>query len=441
MNAAFGRLAWLLAALLPLIATGCDTWWGGSDEPKLKGERIAVLTRVSVLEPDSRIADLDVRIPRPDVNASWPQDGGLPNHAMHHLAASGPLKQLWRTSIGDGSDSEAQLLAQPVIADGRVITIDIDARIRVTDADTGREIWSRELSKDDDNEGILGGGLAYYEGRIYATTGFAQVIALDAKSGREIWRKTLTGPLRAAPTVRAGRVFAVTVTNETYALDADDGRQIWTHAGLVEVAGLVGGGAPAVDAGVVVVPYSSGEVVALRVENGRVVWTETLTALRRSDAVTAIAHIRGRPVIDRGIVYIVGHSDRTVAVDLRTGTRLWEVRVGGRFHLRRHRRCRAGLPDPARRPHPVGDAASALRGRRGSGGPDPVGRAGSCRRPSPGREQHGRSVVGFALYRKGPRPYRGAGSGADLPLGGEGDAVPADRRRRPHRVALRRGPA
>ena len=165
--------------------------------------------------------------------------------------------------------------------------------------------------------------------KIYATTGFADVVALDAKTGREIWRKRLTGPVRAAPTVWAGRVFAVTVANELFALSASDGRELWTHSGLREVAGLVGGSAPAVEGGVVVVPYSSGEIFALRVENGREVWTESLTAIRRADAVTAIAHIRGQPVIDRGIVYIVGHSNRTVAVDLRTGTRLWEVPIGG----------------------------------------------------------------------------------------------------------------
>ena len=80
----------------------------------------------------------------------------------------------------------------------------------------------------------------------------------------------------------------------------------------------------------VVVPYSSGEVVALRVENGRQVWTEALAALRSSDGVTAISHIRGRPVIDRGIVYVVSNANRTAAIDLRTGTRLWEVAIGGR---------------------------------------------------------------------------------------------------------------
>lgn len=311
-----------------LLLAGCEGWLGASENKPLEGERIDVLRGGGVVTVDERIKDLKVLLPRPDVNAEWPQAGGYPNHAMHHLAASGPLAQQWRTDIGDGSSDEAQLLAQPVIADGKIYTVDIEAEVSAFDQKTGNRLWRVELSKDD-NEGILAGGLAVDDGRLFATTGFADVIALDAKTGKEIWRKRLSGPMRAAPTVWAGRVFAVTVANEMYALSASDGRELWTHSGLREVAGLLGGAPPAVDGGVVVVPYSSGEVVALRVENGRQVWTESLTAIRRSDAVTAIAHIRGQPVIDRGIVYIVGNSNRTVAVDLRTGTRLWEVAVGG----------------------------------------------------------------------------------------------------------------
>jgi outer membrane protein assembly factor BamB len=321
------RIATVVAAML--VLAGCESWLGGKVNKPLEGERIEVLRGGGAISVDERIKGLKVVLPRPEVNAEWPQAGGYPNHAMHHLAASGPLARRWSADIGDGSSNEAQLLAQPVIADGKVYTIDIKAEISAFDQNTGNRLWRVELLKGDDDEGILGGGVAVNEGRLFATTGFADVVALDAKTGREIWRKRLSGPMRAAPTVWAGRVFAVTVANELYALSAVDGRELWTHSGLREVAGLVGGAAPAVDGGVVVVPYSSGEVVALRVENGRQVWTESLTPIRSSDAVSAIAHIRGTPVIDRGIVYVVGNSNRTVAVDLRTGNRLWEVAVGG----------------------------------------------------------------------------------------------------------------
>ena len=322
------RIALVTASLL--VLSGCGNWWGGAAEKPLEGERIDVLRGGSNLKTDRRISDLDVLLPRPEVNQDWPQAGGYPNHAMHHLAASGPLAQVWSTDIGEGTNDEAQLLAEPIVSGDRLYTIDTEAVVSAFNVKTGERVWQVELSKDDEDEGILGGGLAFEDGNIFATTGFADVIALDAANGREIWRKRLNGPIRAAPTVWAGRVFAVTTNNELFALAASDGRELWTHSGLSEVASLVGAAPPAVDGSVVVVPYSSGEVAALRVENGRQVWIESLTALRRSDAVTAISHIRGRPVIDRGIVYIVSNSNRTAAVDLRTGTRLWEVSVGGR---------------------------------------------------------------------------------------------------------------
>ena len=310
-----------------LLLASCSGWFGGSEEPPLPGERIDLLATIGATEADEAVAGQEIRLPEPIENPEWPQDGGVPEHAMPHLAIGESPTIAWRADAGRGTGGDAWLLAQPVIAGGRVFTMDSGAEVRALDADTGDLAWSRELSSDDD--GILGGGLGVADGRLYATTGSGQVVALDAGSGEEIWRKSLNGPIRAAPTIRDGRVFVVTIANELFALSAADGRLLWNHAGIAEVAGLVGGAAPAVDQGVVVAPFTSGEAVALRAENGRVVWTESLTSLRRSDAVTSLAHIRGRPVIDGGLVYVVGHSRRTVAIDFRTGNRLWEASVGG----------------------------------------------------------------------------------------------------------------
>ena len=312
-----------------LVLTGCEGWLGGSSEKPLPGRRISVLTLESTLTPDPRVADLAVRLPRPMANRDWPQAGGTANHAMHHLSAKGKLEPLWTSSIGAGSDDDGQLLAQPVVANKRIFTMDVKADVRAFDADTGAEIWRRTLESEIDDDGTLGGGLAVHGDSLFATTGFGQVFALDAASGKEIWRRATSGPLRAPPTVFGGRVFVVTMANELYALDAGTGRVLWTYVGITESVGLVGAASPAVQGSVVVAPFTSGEVVALRVENGRQVWSESLTALRRANPVASMAHIRGRPVIDRDRVFITGNSGRTVAVDLRTGNRLWERPIGG----------------------------------------------------------------------------------------------------------------
>ncbi|MEI7610686.1 MAG: PQQ-binding-like beta-propeller repeat protein, partial [Rhodospirillaceae bacterium] len=86
---------------------------------------------------------------------------------------------------------------------------------------------------------------------------------------------------------------------------------------------------PAADANALVAPYSSGEVTAIRVENGRPLWQDNLASVRRSGALSGLSDIRGLPVIDRGLVFAVSHSGRTVAIDERTGARVWEAEIGG----------------------------------------------------------------------------------------------------------------
>ena len=141
---------------------------------------------------------------------------------MHHLSAKGKLGRLWRVDIGDGSDSNAQLLASPVVSGDRVYTMDVDGRVQALNAETGDTVWRVRLrsGNGEDDDGISGGGVAVANGRLFVTTGFAEVIALDAKTGGEVWRRRLNGPMRAAPTVFKGRVFVVTIANELHALDA-----------------------------------------------------------------------------------------------------------------------------------------------------------------------------------------------------------------------------
>jgi outer membrane protein assembly factor BamB len=316
----------ILVTLAAAVLAACGDYFGtDKKDPPLPGE----LSLDRGIKPDPQIGNLDVRLPRPMANSEWPQAGGYPNHAMQHLAAGGELKQTWRTGIGDGSDSEVQLVGQPVISRGTVYTIDVRATVRAFDAASGKRKWERYLAPEEDDEGTLGGGLAIDGDRLYVSTGFAQVITLDPADGKEIWRKPVPSPIRAPPAVYGGWLFVVTIANELFALSTDDGRTIWSHTGLTEVAGLIGGSPPAVEGEVVVAPYSSGEVVALRAENGRVIWSDTLSALRRTDPVSSLAHVRGVPVIDRDLVFVVSHSGRTVAIDLRSGARIWEQPIGG----------------------------------------------------------------------------------------------------------------
>ncbi|MBI3516981.1 MAG: PQQ-binding-like beta-propeller repeat protein, partial [Proteobacteria bacterium] len=190
----------------------------------------------------------------------------------------------------------------------------------------GKRLWTTDITPEDEGDAVVSGSISVYGTRVYVASGYAEVVALDGENGKVLWRVGLTAPVRAAPTLSGDRVFVTTVDNQLIALAAEDGRKLWDHTGISETAGLLGGASAAVDSGTVIAAYSSGELFALRAESGRVSWADNLAAVRRADAVSAIAMV-ARPVIDRGLVLAVSHSGRFAAVELRSGGRVWDREV------------------------------------------------------------------------------------------------------------------
>lgn len=323
----------LLLMGLSMALGACDLfpdWLGDPEEPPLPGKRISVLALEHGVEPDPRIADLEVRLPHPYVNTEWPQAGGFPDRAMHHLAAAETLKPIWRVSVGEGSGDDGRILSTPVEAADRVFAVDAEGQISAYDANTGKRLWDILPTPDEDDEGGFGGGVAFANGHLYAATGFGEVLCLDPATGEIVWRKRIGIPMRDSPTIAGDRVFVVTYDNELWALDRRDGSVLWSNAGIAETAGLLGAASPAVEGDIVIAPYSSGELVALRVENGRTVWSDTLGFQQPGTGSLAnLNDINGSPVIDRGVAYAVSHGGRLVAIDVRTGGRVWELDVAG----------------------------------------------------------------------------------------------------------------
>ena len=193
---------------------------------------------------------------------------------------------------------------------------------------SGKRVWQVDLKPEDLRGSAFGGGPCFWNNRLYVSTGYAEVLALDPSDGKIIWRQNVGSPVHAAPTVADNRIFVVTVDNELISLAAADGHRQWSHNGIPETTGLLGNASPAIEGEIVVVAYNSGELYALRVENGRAVWSENLATSRSADAVSALADIHGRPVIDRGRVFAVSHSGRMMAIDLRSGGHVWEQDLG-----------------------------------------------------------------------------------------------------------------
>ncbi|MBL8707608.1 MAG: PQQ-binding-like beta-propeller repeat protein [Rhodospirillaceae bacterium] len=325
-GAAARRAMWLmLVLLLAALSAACS-----KTKVPLPGERVSILQLNTELSADPALTDIAVRLPKPYVNTDWAQAGGSASHAMYHLQAGGDvLTEVWSRDIGSSAGSSQRLLAEPVVADGLVYTLDAQSLVRAFEVETGQNVWQAVMTPEDEDDDLFGGGLGVAEGRIFITTPYAEVYALDAKTGAFIWRAAAPAPIRSAPAISDGRVFVITIDNQLVAYAVDDGRRLWSNAGVEEAAGLLGGSTPAVLGNVVIAAYTSGELLAFDVVNGNSMWTESLAGRARTSAVAALSDIRGRPVIDRDRVIAIGNGGVMAAIDLRRGERYWDRDLGG----------------------------------------------------------------------------------------------------------------
>ncbi len=94
----------LLMALCTLALSACDTW--KKKEPPLPGTRVSVLQHERSIIADADVAGTPNPVAGPSPNSEWPQSGGYPNHAMHHIQVSDSLRQVWSVDIGAGASDE-----------------------------------------------------------------------------------------------------------------------------------------------------------------------------------------------------------------------------------------------------------------------------------------------------------------------------------------------
>ena len=315
------------ALLAPMVVAGCDTvdgWFATKKDP-LPGKRETPGAFARGFNPDESAPRVALS---PAVqNATWPQAGGNPSHLMGNVALGNALKMIWSSEIGEGGGFRRQILAQPVVANNIVYTMDSDAVISAFALGTGKLTWRTPTVAKDIESSNVGGGLCWDNDTLFAVNGLSEVLALDAVNGGIRWRARLDAPARSAPMIAEGRIYLTTIDSKILCLSISDGHIVWSYQATPLLTSVMGGPAPAYATGIIIAGFGSGEVAALRAETGSVVWTDGLGIAGSKTSLIDFLAIRGAPVIINNQVFITGMGGLTVAADLLTGRRVWERKL------------------------------------------------------------------------------------------------------------------
>lgn len=321
------------------LLSGCGLF---RDKPKppIPGHRVDVLSSGAGLVVD-KMDHTPITLPPAENVTAWTQAYRSPSHEAAHAQWT-KARLAWSHSIGAGI-SEPSILhfaalgpngrgaiqSPPVIGQGVIFTQDAIGIVRAWTWPDMVQRW-RFVSKGRKSRSTnIGGGLGLDGGMLYIIDGVGQAIALDAASGAEKWRSHFGVPGRSSPTIVDGRVFFGSIDERLFALDAETGRQLWSYQATPAETIMFGQPAPAVVNGIVVAGFGSGDLVALRAESGELVWSDSLGGSNGQGAILDLACVRGAPVISHQTAYAVSLSKVLVAIDMRSGRRLWEREVSG----------------------------------------------------------------------------------------------------------------
>lgn len=261
-------------------------------------------------------------------NSDWGMRGGAPNHAQPHGALSPAPQRVWTVNVGAGNSRKNRVSAAPVVASGRVFTLDAASVVQATSTG-GATLWRQDITAEfDRGGGVSGGGLATDGQRVYAATAYGELVALEAETGAVAWRQRLDSPVTGAPAVAAGTVFVSGRDGSGWALAADTGRVRWTVPGAPGSTAMLGSAGPSVGENLVLFPFTNGSITAALKVSGLQVWQAPVTGQRVGRGYAGLSDITGDAVILGDRTFVGTASGRTALLDTSSGARIWTAVEG-----------------------------------------------------------------------------------------------------------------
>jgi outer membrane protein assembly factor BamB len=222
-------------------------------------------------------------------------------------AFRGPL---WATRSKTGGE----VLASPVVADGFVVTVDLDGVVTALRAEDGTPVWRVHAGS------AVQGTPAVDRGRVFVPTVGSGIVALRLADGSNLWAADAGGSVLSSPTPFGGDIVVAVGFPQRHVLrlSGATGAVVWRTADVMEQAGNT---SPAVGGGLVVVGSNGGRYYAFDAATG---------ARRWQYAADGLVHLAA-PIIVGGRVYMAGGNDSSHvhAVDAATGAPIpgWPINL------------------------------------------------------------------------------------------------------------------
>ncbi|MEM8776302.1 MAG: quinoprotein, partial [Pseudomonadota bacterium] len=119
----------------------------------LPGERESILPEASENTSEFQPGDESIpplNLPATRANSSWTQGIASSITRTEHPELGAAPRVIWSVGIGSGDGRKNRITADPVVADGRVFTLDSAATVTAIST-AGEVLWSRDLTPENES--------------------------------------------------------------------------------------------------------------------------------------------------------------------------------------------------------------------------------------------------------------------------------------------------
>lgn len=225
-------------------------------------------------------------------------------------------KLVWSNSQSGGvgkSDSKLRLAT----VGSEIVVADHRGKIFALEKKTGNVIWRIQ------NKNLISSGPTVGEQKVFVGSA-NQILAYHFANATPVWQAEVSGAVLAAPIIDKGVVFAHTMDGSVVALNAESGKQLWHYNVPVPSLMLRRSSSPVVAGDHVLVGFSNGKCVALHRMDGTPEWEREIATSKGRSEIQNMVDISADPIVKENIVYVVSYQGKIAALELETGTLVWE---------------------------------------------------------------------------------------------------------------------
>ena len=242
------------------------------------------------------------------------EDAGKPLPLDSFVKRVGFDKQ-WARNVGAGQGKLYSRLTLATMPEG-ICAASVNGRAACYDSQ-GDKIWSRKLDAD------ISAGVGAGAGQVYVATTDGAVIGLNSDDGAELWRSELLSEILAAPQGAGDRLVVQTAEGRMVGLDSRSGFKVWEYKNDEPLLTLRGTATPVVEDGVVYTGFASGKVVALDLATGSLIWDQAVAIASGTAEIERLVDVDASPKLTSDAVYAASFNGNLFAFAKRNGSPLW----------------------------------------------------------------------------------------------------------------------